>query len=79
MRGYELNLLIKQNFEIDALKVTTANKRNSQDERVNNHLLAQKTRRIGQRWETGYLWNDDNVTIPCNKKYAFQRLRSIEK
>lgn len=75
-RERELNSLIKQNFDIEALGVTSNDKQNPLNKRV-EQLLLENTRRIGKRWETGHLWKEENMKMPCNKKYAFQRLKSI--
>ncbi|OXA45362.1 Gag-Pol polyprotein [Folsomia candida] len=36
-------------------------------------------RRVSHGWESGLLWRDEDVKLPCNKNYAFQRLKSMEK
>ncbi|XP_048487110.1 uncharacterized protein LOC125490817 [Plutella xylostella] len=42
-------------------------------------ILDAKTRKIGDRWETGLLWRSDDVALPENKGSAVQRLKVIER
>ncbi|XP_065180445.1 uncharacterized protein LOC135811008 [Sycon ciliatum] len=51
----------------------------SRQEAKAEKILESTTRRIGERWETGLLWRDADVSLPESKTSATRRLLSIER
>ncbi|KAH8345342.1 hypothetical protein KR059_011476, partial [Drosophila kikkawai] len=42
-------------------------------------ILEETTKRVGQRYETGLLWRDDEVRLPESYSMALKRLVNIER
>lgn len=78
--SWVLHNLVKTYFQIESLGVTNREKLNSEETRGNN-ILKTTTKRISERiWETGLLWNDNNIVLPgSSRQMALQRLNNLEK
>lgn len=70
--------LFKDYFSIDSLGVLAINKNNKGEERA-NRILKSTSRRVGDSWETGLLWKNDNVEKSDGKIVAQNRLKSLER
>ena len=78
----DLHELVKDYFRLDSIGVKYEDHpkhSKSLEERRALDILQTKTKRIGDRWETGLLWRADDVELPDNKRNAEHRLRIIEK
>ncbi|CAG9138054.1 unnamed protein product [Plutella xylostella] len=76
----ELHELVNDYFRVDSLGVKhEENDKFSPGEQRAMSILDAKTRKIGDRWETGLLWRSDDVALPENKGSAVQRLKVIER
>lgn len=74
-----LGELIKSNFAIDSLGVTSAARVNTNDSKA-IALMEKTTRPLPDgRWETGLLWRNPEVTLPNNRQCALKRLQSLER
>lgn len=70
--------LIKDYFSIDSLGILTINKINKGEERA-NRILKSTSCRVGNSWETGLLWKNDNAQPFNGKTVAQIRLKSTER
>ncbi|XP_062711088.1 uncharacterized protein LOC134289241 [Aedes albopictus] len=43
------------------------------------NILEQTTRRVGNRFETGLLWNNDEITLPDSYPMALKRMAALER
>ena len=59
-------------------KVNVPDARSQEDIRALN-LLEQHTRKVGDRYETGLLWGEEEPVFPSNWKQAYHRLESTER
>ncbi|GBP72557.1 hypothetical protein EVAR_89653_1 [Eumeta japonica] len=71
----DLELAVREHFEIESLGITQrARKRRSET----SESYPDTTRRIGNKWETGLLWKEDDPRFPDNYNGARKRLTNIE-
>ncbi|CAG7786114.1 unnamed protein product, partial [Allacma fusca] len=75
-----LTRLVKESFSTENFDVKVVKKtlRSKQDQRA-VEMMERTTRRMGNQFETGLLWRDDNLILPESKTAAIQRLNCIEK
>lgn len=75
----QLRELVKMNFAIDSLGITTATRVNVTEQRALT-LMSATTRPLPSgQWETGLLWRNSDTTLPDNRRCAIKRLVSLEK
>lgn len=75
-----LDDMMKGFFALESIGIRPReHKRLSTDERHALHILDTKSKKVGDRWETGLLWKSEDVELPNNKTYAENRLRSVER
>ncbi|XP_045772949.1 uncharacterized protein LOC123872612 [Maniola jurtina] len=74
-----LDSLIKQYFEMDALCIQPKKPKTDPEERA-QQILEKKTKRTAEgRYETGLLWRKEDVSLPENYESSLKRLFNIEK
>ncbi|XP_065075283.1 uncharacterized protein LOC135699027 [Ochlerotatus camptorhynchus] len=75
-----LHLAMKEYFSLDSLGVIKPAKvlLASEDERAQS-LLQSRTRFNGERYETGLLWQYDDIRLPDSREMALRRHQSLEK
>ncbi|XP_021964116.1 uncharacterized protein LOC110859468 [Folsomia candida] len=75
-----LHQLVKQFFTTEYVGVKpNLEKPRSRDDIKAQVIMDQTIRRVSHGWESGLLWRYEDVKLPFNKNYAFQRLKSMEK
>ena len=76
----ELHQLVKRSFTTEefGVKVLKELPRSNDDIRA-QEIMERTTKRIGERWEVGLLWRDENIQLPESKSMAIRRLTSMEK
>lgn len=62
---------------IELLGVLAKNRKSLSDERA-ERILETTTRRVGESWETGLLWKNDEASMPESSGMGFNRLRKLE-
>ncbi|XP_043215496.1 uncharacterized protein LOC122378464 [Amphibalanus amphitrite] len=76
----ELDSLLKEFWLTDSFGAKYSSKTSaSEDDRRAEQLLQTTTRWRGDRYETGLLWCEDDVTLPCNYTAAVDRLERTER
>ncbi|XP_055591330.1 uncharacterized protein LOC129743369 [Uranotaenia lowii] len=73
----EIYDLIKVQYVVEESPVTVT-KESKEDQRA-RELLEKTTVRIGNRFETGLLWNKDDIWFPDSYGMAFNRMQQLEK
>ncbi|GBP09835.1 hypothetical protein EVAR_89223_1 [Eumeta japonica] len=73
----DLELAVREHFEIESLGITQRERENAEVKRA-SRILNDTTRRIGNKWETGLLWKEDDPRFPDNYNGARKRLTNIE-
>ena len=75
-----LHRQVKHYFTTESFSVQVRSlKIHSRQEAKAERILESTMRRIGERWETGLLWRDVDVSLPESKTSATRRLLSIER
>ena len=75
-----LHALVKESFKTENFGVMIPKKKLiSETEERALRILEETTIRVGDRWETGLLWKNDNPSMPESYSMAKKRLLSIEK
>ena len=74
-----LHNLVKQSFQIDTLGVLKKpeNLRSKEDARA-TEIIQNTTKKVNDRWETGFLWQKDKPELPPSRDAALKRLWSVE-
>ncbi|XP_058811098.1 uncharacterized protein LOC131675993 [Topomyia yanbarensis] len=75
----ELHDVMKQFFAAEQETVTPATIVMSVEDQRAQQLLESTTQRVGNRFETGMLWKQDNITLPDSSPMAFYRLKCLER
>ena len=80
-RETELDNMLKDWWTTDAFgtKYDKPVSQSKEDKRAQDILEKTTTKRPDNRYETGLLWKDDNITLPDSKKMAIRRLIGTEK
>jgi len=75
-----LHKMVKDFFRTETfgVKVINEKSRSKEDDRA-QVIMDATTRRIGDRWETGLLWRNEQVILPESKSMALKRLYGIER
>ena len=70
----ELNQMVKQSFTLDyfGVKLAKDETRSKEEERA-EFLLRTTTERVGDRFQTGLLWKEDDFKFPESKQDALAR------
>ncbi|XP_055612957.1 uncharacterized protein LOC129759509 [Uranotaenia lowii] len=74
----ELHELVKLSFNVDNISTTPTIPLSQQDQRAMS-ILEHTTRRVGDHFETGLLWIDDEVILPDAFNMALRRLECLER
>ena len=74
-----LDKLVRESFQLESIGVNphTVSKYSMEEQKA-IEILDKTSRRVGDRWEVGLPWRDEN-RLPPSKGMAFSRLKSIEK
>lgn len=72
-----LDELLKQHYQLEEIGVSPVRLESDEDRRA-REILEKTTRRVGERFETGLLWKEDDVTFPESFDMALRRMRSLE-
>ncbi|XP_044760231.1 uncharacterized protein LOC123317687 [Coccinella septempunctata] len=75
-----LHKLVKESFTLDAFGVSASaqTKRDKENDRAVD-VMKRTINRIGQRFEIGLLWKEDDMKLPESKSVAYRRLLCVEK
>ena len=75
---YNLENMVRQYFDLDALGVSTVPRVNANDEHALK-ILEDTSCLINGRWEVGLLWKDENFSLPNSRLNALNRLYLLER
>nr|XP_034830012.1 uncharacterized protein LOC117987161 [Maniola hyperantus] len=75
----DLDSLVKQYFEMDALCIQPKKPKTDPEEQALRILEKTTTKQEDGRYETGLLWCKEDVTFPDNYNNSLKRLHNIEK
>ncbi|XP_076247767.1 uncharacterized protein LOC143187433 [Calliopsis andreniformis] len=78
LHGGDLHELVKNHFRLESIGIMPRTRFDAQKKRA-IQLLKSTTKRVGDRWETGLLWRQDDIQLPDNYSDTFIRLKSLEK
>ncbi|XP_065074449.1 uncharacterized protein LOC135698401 [Ochlerotatus camptorhynchus] len=73
----KLDEALKQNYQLEEVGTSVIRLESREDRRA-REILEKTTKRIGERFETGLLWKEDDVRFPESFDMALKRLRSLE-
>ncbi|XP_037943341.1 uncharacterized protein LOC119676179 [Teleopsis dalmanni] len=75
----KLHQLVKEYFELDSLgiKNTSTLFESTEDSRARK-ILEDTVKNIGERYEVGLLWKEDNIHLPPSYEMAKRRLLNVE-
>ncbi|XP_044760254.1 uncharacterized protein LOC123317711 [Coccinella septempunctata] len=75
-----LHKLVKKSSTLDAFGVSASaqTKRDKENDRAVD-VMKRTINRIGQRFEIGLLWKEDDMKLPESKSVAYRRLLCVEK
>ncbi|XP_044761992.1 uncharacterized protein LOC123319195 [Coccinella septempunctata] len=74
----ELHKMVKHSFSTEAFGVQVAIKSNKEDSRAID-IMQKTAKRIGDRFEIGLLWRENDIHLPESKNVAARRLMCVEK
>ncbi|XP_062557369.1 uncharacterized protein LOC134222243 [Armigeres subalbatus] len=71
---------IKQHYQLEEVGVSPIRleSKGPKEDRRARGILEKTTRRVGQRFETGLLWKEDEIHFPDSFNMAMKRMRSLE-
>ncbi|XP_055615268.1 uncharacterized protein LOC129761557 [Toxorhynchites rutilus septentrionalis] len=75
----ELHDLLKSQYALDEKGGSVKIMPESEEDRKAREILEKRTVRVGDRFETGLLWNEENPTFPDSLPMALRRMKSLEK
>ncbi|XP_053686938.1 uncharacterized protein LOC128736479 [Sabethes cyaneus] len=75
----DLHELVKLHFEVDDIGAKSLAELESVDDMRAKKILADTTKRLGDRFETGLLWRYDQFEFPESYHMALRRLECLEK
>ncbi|XP_058817804.1 uncharacterized protein LOC131681110 [Topomyia yanbarensis] len=75
----ELHEAMKQFFEFEQASVKVPDSMMSDEDQRAQYLLETTTKRIGNRYETGLLWKQDDIVLPNSYPMAVRRLKCLER
>ncbi|XP_058840906.1 uncharacterized protein LOC131696379 [Topomyia yanbarensis] len=75
----ELHDLLKSHYTMEESGISVALLPESEEDRRANEILKSTTVRIGDRFETGLLWKEDDPSFPDSFPMAMKRLHCLEK
>ncbi|XP_055610704.1 uncharacterized protein LOC129757483 [Uranotaenia lowii] len=75
----ELHELLRSQYMLEEAGIAVSILPESSEDRRARDLLEKTTVRIGQRFETGLLWRDDNPQLPDSYPMAVKRLKALER
>ncbi|XP_045462444.1 uncharacterized protein LOC123672388 [Harmonia axyridis] len=79
MSDDSLHEMVKQSFTTDAFGVVPMKTNVNKAEQRAMEIMKNTIRRVGNRFEIGLLWKEDDIHLPESKTIAIQRLRCVEK
>lgn len=76
----DIHKLVKDSFRIEnfGIKCVEENGRSKDDDRALK-IMENTIRRVGNHFEIGLLWRNENVTLPDSKPVALNRLKCMER
>ncbi|XP_044759170.1 uncharacterized protein LOC123316923 [Coccinella septempunctata] len=74
----ELHKMVKHSFSTEAFGVRVAIKSNKKGSRA-LEIMQKTAKRIGDRFEIGLLWRENDIHLPESKNVAVRRLMCVEK
>ncbi|XP_073831554.1 uncharacterized protein [Musca autumnalis] len=74
----ELHQMVADYFNVESMGVRAVPLVESDDDVRAKRMLHETTKRIGDRFQTGLLWNNDEVKFPDSYIMALSRLKGIE-
>ena len=77
-RDDELDNVVREYFDIDAIGINKLQKLNLNDEKALIQLQS-TSRYLDNAWEVGLPWKDDCLNLPNSRPVAFRRLQLLEK
>ncbi|XP_073819921.1 uncharacterized protein [Musca autumnalis] len=75
----ELHQMVADYFNVESMGVRAVPLVESDDDVRAKRILHETTKRIGDRFQTGLLWNKDEVKFPDSYPMAISRLEGIER
>lgn len=74
-----LHELLRNHFTLEESGVTVTVLPESAEDRRARELLEKTTVRVGDRFESGLLWKDDNPKLPDSFPMALKRMKNLER
>ncbi|XP_073824972.1 uncharacterized protein isoform X1 [Musca autumnalis] len=71
--------MVEDYFNIDSMGVRAAPLIESDDDIRAKEILHESTKRVGNRFQTGLLWKNENVELPDSYTMALRRLEGVER
>ncbi|XP_062703686.1 uncharacterized protein LOC134286128 [Aedes albopictus] len=75
----DLQELLRKHFTLEESGLLVKVLPESNEDRRARMLLEQTTKRVGDRFETGLLWRNDEPQLPDNFQMALKRMKSLER
>ncbi|XP_049548132.1 uncharacterized protein LOC125959354 [Anopheles darlingi] len=75
----EIHQALNTYFSLDSLGVTKATRVTTTEDARCLELLTARTRLVGDRYETGLLWREDDGTLPNSRPMALQRFQQLQR
>ncbi|XP_055584715.1 uncharacterized protein LOC129737580 [Uranotaenia lowii] len=73
-----MNAALKEYFQLEDVGITPIRLESKEDRRA-REILERTTRRVGERFESGLLWIEDDVEFPESYQMALKRSLSLDK
>ncbi|XP_055605442.1 uncharacterized protein LOC129753634 [Uranotaenia lowii] len=73
-----MNAALKEYFQLEDVGITPIRLESKEDRRA-REILERTTRRVGERFESGLLWIEDDVVFPESYQMALKRSLSLDK
>ena len=74
----EIVRLLKESYSTESFGVTNVKSKLTNDEERALKVMKDTIKYVGNRYEIGLLWKEDNVELPNNRNMAEQRLKCVE-
>ncbi|XP_073845830.1 uncharacterized protein isoform X1 [Musca autumnalis] len=75
----DVHKMVEDYFNIESMGVRAAPLIESDDDIRAKEILHESTKRVGNRFQTGLLWKNENVELPDSYTMALRRLEGVEK
>ncbi|CAK1597101.1 unnamed protein product [Parnassius mnemosyne] len=74
----EITELLKRQYEIDSIGISLRNRPRREEERA-VEIFQRTVKKVGDQYQVGLPWKDDDVRMPPSYEMAARRLRTIER